>query len=209
MEKKVILSKLLFAFVLFIFTSCNTTQVISSWSISNPPSGSMKKVLVVGVMSDRETKDQIEQAMTGALNKDGVIANSAMGVFGPKSFKDMQESEITNTLKSSDYTSIMLVSLVNKEKQVQYVPGNYYAYPYAGYPLYYRRYWYMYDQMYTPGHYVTTTNWVLEADIYTIHGDELIYSTQTRSYDPNNARSLANDFAREIVAELKAKRMIP
>jgi hypothetical protein len=209
MKKVTILSKLLFVLVIFITASCSSTQVISSWSISNPPSDAMKKVLVVGVMADRETKDQIEQAMTAALNKDGVKANTAMSIFGPKRFKDMQESEITNTLKGSDYTSIMLVSLVNKEKQVQYVPGTYYAYPYIGYPLYYRRYWYIYDQIYTPGHYVTTTNWILEADIYTINDDELIYSTQTRSYSPGSARDLSEGFTQSIINELKTKKMIP
>jgi hypothetical protein len=209
MKTTTILSKLLFVIVIFIAVSCSSTQVISSWSISNPPSNAMKKVLVVGVMANRETKDQIEQAMTAALNKDGVAANTAMSVFGPKSFKDMQESEITSTLKGSDYTSIMLVSLVNKEKQVQYVPGTYYAYPYASYPLYYRRYWYMHDQMYTPGYYETTTNWVLEADIYTINGDELIYSTQTKSYDPENARDLSESFTQSIINELREKKMIP
>ncbi len=209
MKKGTILSKLLFVFIISIITSCTSTEVISSWSISNPPTNAMKKILVVGVMANRETKDQIEQAMTGALNKEGVIANTSMNVFGPKRFRDMQESEITSTLKGSDYTAIMIVSLVNKEKQVQYVPGTYYAYPYADYSLYYRRYWYVYDQMYTPGYYESTTNWVLEADIYTINGDELIYSTQTRSYDPENAKDLAVSFANSIVNELKTKKMIP
>ncbi len=67
----------------------------------------------------------------------------------------------------------------------------------------------MYNQMYTSGYYETTTNWVLEADIYTIHSDELIYSTQPRGYEPNNAGTLADEFTSAIVAELKTKRMIP
>jgi hypothetical protein len=63
--------------------------------------------------------------------------------------------------------------------------------------------------MYMPGRFETTTNWVLEADIFTINDDRLIYSAQTRSYDPNTARALADGFARAIVVELRTKGIIP
>jgi hypothetical protein len=170
----------------------------------------MKKVLVVGVMTDREVADLIEQAVVDALNGDGIPANTALREFGPRRFGNMQETEITAKLRGSEYTAVMIISLVNKEKGLRYVPGTFYAFPSMGMsPLYYRRYWFIHDRMYRPGHYEITTNWVLEADIYTIHDDQLIYSAQTRSYDPSNARRLADSFTRSIIRELRTIGIIP
>lgn len=208
MKNNCILFSLL-ATIALIANSCTSTQVISSWSIGNPPEGVMQKVLVLGVMADREVRDQIEQTMTTTLISDGVSANTATSVFGPKRLRGMQEEEIVKTLKTSNYSSVMIVSLVQKEKERNYVPPTYYAYPYMGYYRFYRRYWYVYDRAYTPGYYTTSTNWVLEADIYTIEEDELIYSSQTRSYDPTNANDLAVSFTKSIVAELMAKNIMP
>jgi len=211
MKKEVILSKLLFVFIIFVVTSCSNTRIISSWSISNPPSDAMRKVLVIGVMSDREARDQIEQAMVTTLNRDGIAASTAVSIFGPRRFDSMQESDIINKLRGSEYTSVMIVSLVNKERDIRYVPGTFYVFPssHMGFSRFYRRYWFVHDQMYVPGRFETTTNWVLEADIFTINDDQLIYSAQTRSYDPSSARSMAEGFARAIVAELRTKGMIP
>ncbi len=199
----------IFIVIVLTVNSCTSTKVISSWSISNPPTGAMQKVLVLGVMADREVRDQIELTMTKTLNSDGVNANTATSVFGPKRLRGMKEDDIVKTLNTSDYTAVMIVSLVQKEKERNYVPPTYYAYPYMGYYRFYRRYWYVYDRAYTPGYYTTSTNWVLEADIYTIDDDELIYSSQTRSYDPNNANDLAISFTKSIVSELKAKNIVP
>jgi len=211
MKRKVILSKLLFALIVFVVASCSNTRIISSWSIGNPPAGAMKKVLVAAVMPDRESRDQIEQAMTAALNRDGISASTAVSVFGPRGFDRMAENDIINQLRGSEFTSVIIVSLVNKEKSTQYIPGTFYMMPSAqmGFSRFYRRYWFAADQMYVPGRFETTINWVLQADIFTINDDQLIYSAQTRSYDPSNTRSLADGFTRAIIEELRTKGMIP
>jgi len=211
MKKRTILLRLLFALIVFVVASCNSTRIISSWSINNPPAGAMNKVLVIGVMADREARDQIEQAMVNALNRDGIAANTAVTIFGPRRFDNLQESEIIGKLRGSEYTAVMIVSLVNKERDIRYIPGSFYMFPspHMGISRFHRRYWFVYDQMFIPGRFETTTNWVLEADIFTISDDQLIYSAQTRSYDPNNARALAESFTRAIVAELRTKGIIP
>jgi len=172
---------LLPALLLLILAGCNTTQVTSSWSLPNAPVNVMQKVLVVGVMSDREERVKTEEAMVSELRKAGINAGSAFQLFGPKGFNGTTEEEISNQLDGSDYTSVMIVSLINKDKELRYVPGTYYSRPYYnpyyGGRRYYRRYWALYDNMYTPGYYTTTTNYVLEAEIYTVNDDDqLVYS---------------------------------
>lgn len=200
-------AKVLMAFsaILFLATSCNSTKILSSWSVSSPPQGAMDKVLVLAVIQDMQQKNEIEQTMVSELNRSGVSSTTATSIFGPKGFKGLSEEEITSKLRGSKFTSVIIVSLVDKEKESSYTPGTYYSTPrIVGYSRFYRRYIVVHDQMYTPGFYSTSVNYVLEADIYTVNDDdELIYSAQTKSYDPGSARALGESFAGAIVQELR------
>ncbi|MCD7936429.1 MAG: hypothetical protein LUG98_06175, partial [Tannerellaceae bacterium] len=196
--------------LVLVLTGCNTTKLTSSWSVSNPPADLMQKVLVVGVMVDREERVKTEQAMVAELGQYGINASSAFQLLGPQGFRGSTEEEIAGQLRGSDYTSVMIVSLINKDKDIRYVPGTYYSTPYYyGSRRYYRRYWSLYDTMYTPGYYTTTTNYVLQAEIYTVNNDdELIYSAQTSTTDPGSASSLAKSFSETIVKELRTKGLV-
>ncbi|MCD7971462.1 MAG: hypothetical protein LUG18_02175 [Candidatus Azobacteroides sp.] len=210
-KKNSIISKsLVFITGILLITSCQSTKVISSWSLPSPPANIMDKVLVLGVMANREYRDAVEQNMVQELTKAGVNATSATSVFGPKGFQDLTEEEVTNRLKGSSYTSVMIISLIDKEQEQNYTPGTRYTTPrIVGYNRYYRRYLVVYDSMYTPGYFTTNTNYIMEAEIYTINdGDELVYSAQTRSYDPNSTKSMAESFSKSIVTELKEKGII-
>lgn len=202
----------LFALSVILFLSaCSSTKVISSWSIEPASPEVMKKVLVVGIMNDRESRDNLEISMANELNKTNKVqAVTSISLFGPKQFAGLTEEEITDKLKGSDFTSVMIISLLEKEKEKDYTPGYYYYTPRVyGYNRYYRRYLYVYDEMYTPGYYTTSTKYVMQADVYTVNDDdELVYSAQTRSSDPKSVKSLAESFSDSIVKELKEKGLI-
>lgn len=207
------ISGLLSVIILISFTfSCKTTQIISSWSAESAPQNLMNKVLVLGVMQNREINDNIENAMTQELNLNGINAIPATSVFGPKRFKGLNEDEIMNKLKKSDFTSAIIVYLIDKEKEENFTPGTTYTSPrVVGYNRFYKRYIVRYDRIQNPGYYTTSTNYVMEADLYSLDSskdDGLIYSAQTRSYDPSDSRSLGLSFAKSIVQELKLRGLI-
>lgn len=209
MKKNEIMKMLSIFCIILGISACSSTEVVSSWSLPNPPANTMNKVLILGVMVDRQAKDAIEQIMVDELKKVNVNATSAMSMFGPKGFRGMSEEEVTAKLKDSDFTSVMIVSLLDKEKEENYTPGTRYTSPrVVGYNRFYRRYLVVYDYMYTPGYYTTSTNYIMEAEIYTIEDDELIYSAQTKSYDPNSPKSMAESFSKRIIEELKQKRIL-
>lgn len=190
-------------------SACTTTKVISSWKADYIPDNVMDKVIVLGIMGNREQIDQNEQAMVQHLKNEGINAATATSVFGPKGFKGLSEDEITEKLRGSEFTSIMMLSLLDKEREKNYFPGSRYTVPrVVGYSRYYRRYLVVNDYVYTPGYYTSSTNYILEAEIYSIDDGELVYSAQTRSYDPANIHALAESFAKSIVSELNEKGII-
>lgn len=199
-----------FTLIVLLIVSCNTTHIISSWTSEKPPADIMNKVLILGVMQNRQDNDNIENEMVSELKLNGINAIAATTIFGPKRFKGLSEEQITEKLKGSDFSSVMIIFLVDKEKEKSYTPGSSYAAPrVVGYSRYYRRYIVRYDHMYTPGYYNTSTNYVLEADLYSVNDDDaLIYSAQTKSYDPVNSRDLGISFSKSIVQEMKMKGLI-
>ena len=66
----------------------------------------------------------------------------------------------------------------------------------------------MYDRVYNPGYYTTTTDYTLEADLYRTKGDKLLYSAQAKSFDPGSASSLAGDFSKTLVQDMINKGVI-
>lgn len=196
--------------IILFLSSCQTTHILSSWSSEKPPADVMNKVLILGVMQNRQDNDNIENEMVNEMRLNGIDAVAANNLFGPKRFKGLSEEQITEKLRGSDFTSVMIVFLVDKEKEKNYTPGNSYSSPrVVGYSRYYRRYIVRYDHMYTPGYYSTSTNYVLEADLYTVNDDDaLIYSAQTKSYDPSDSRDLGLSFAKSIVQEMKLRGLI-
>lgn len=194
----------------FMLWGCSSTKVLSSWMLDSPPANSLNKVLVLAIIHDRQLKENLENQMARELVAARINAATATSVFGPKDFRGMTEEQISARMKQAGYSAIILLSLVDKEYDRSYTPGMVYASPRTmGYNRYYRRYVYAYDRIYTPGYYRSSTNYVLQADIYTTNEDDaLIYSAQTQSYDPTSKESLAEGFAKAIVADLRTKGLI-
>jgi hypothetical protein len=60
----------------------------------------------------------------------------------------------------------------------------------------------MYDHIYSPGYYVTTTKYFWESNLYEVESRELVYSVQTQSFNPTSAGSLANEYGKMIVRDI-------
>ncbi len=199
---------LVLALASLMLYACSSTSVVSSWTPQDATKVSFKKVLVVGLMGskERELRENTENAVAQILIANGINAVSAMKVIGPSlpNHSDNKDT-IDKELQASGYDGVMLISLIDKEKQV-----NVNTYGAAGFPGWYGYYsWYggMYG-MYPQMSVTTTTNYALEANLYTVTPEKLIYSAQTKSYDPSNATELAKSFASAVIADMQKKGLI-
>jgi hypothetical protein len=66
----------------------------------------------------------------------------------------------------------------------------------------------LYDRVYTPGYYTTSTSYELEANFYDADKNELQYSAQARSFDPGSAATLSSDFSKAIIDDMVNKGLI-
>lgn len=193
---------------IWLLSSCSSTQLVSSWKSPDAPQGGINNVLVLGMMGPKnlELKENLERYIAQEFQETGTNAAPATDIFGPKGFKGLSEEQVNEKVKRLGYNSIMIVSLVDKEKERVYNPGSVYTTPMVvGYNRYYRRYMVVYDRTYTPGYYSTNTQYVLQTEVYSVDSNELIYSGQTRTYDPNSKALLAKSVAKTIVADIDKK----
>ncbi|MCD8186493.1 MAG: hypothetical protein LUD68_08645 [Rikenellaceae bacterium] len=200
---------LLFAMAGMLFTACGTsTRVVSSWHAPEPYTATIDKILVMAMMTDREAKDYIENRMVADFSAQGIRAVTGTAEFGPQGFGEMTQEQVAQKLQADGFSAIMIVCLTAKDKELNYVPGTLYICPRGSFYGFYGRYRYMWDAMYTPGYYTTSTTYVLDAHLYSLPDDKLIYSAQTHSYDPSGNKALASSFSEKIIENLKNKHVI-
>ena len=118
----------------------------------------------------------------------------------------MQESEAINKIKGQGFDAVLTVVLLDKEKEKHYIPGRI---TYTPYSMYYRRFWgyysTVYDRVYEPGYYTENTNYFWESNLYDLSDKSLIYSAQTKSFNPMDLESLADEYGKIISSDLFKK----
>lgn len=196
------------ASVAFLIAACGNTQVVSSWKSDNIGKTTYKKIMVLGIINekDRTTRTEIENAMVSQLNGLGYEAISAMQQYGPKAFEKIDEDAIVDQLENSGFDAVITTSLLDKSKDQHYTPGRVSYQPVGIYYNRFRRYYTtVYDRVYTPGYYTTETNFFLESNMYDLKSGELVYSVQGKTFDPASAAALSYDYAKTIVSDMKKK----
>ncbi len=199
------------AVTVMMITSCNNTQLITSWKAPEAPVDSYNKILVIGMMGnkDRELRESVENALATRLQNEGMNVVTATQQYGPKSFRSMSEEDAVKTVNDNGFDAVMVIALLDKNQESRYTPGYISSTPYAVVRnRWYGNYTVLYDRVYNPGYYTTTTDYTLEADFYKTRGDQLIYSAQARSFDPNSSEALAGDFSKTVVKDMIDKGII-
>jgi hypothetical protein len=140
--------------------------------------------------------------MSDALQAKGVNAMRSMDFITPGK---MDKEVIALILKQNNITGVIIVSLMDSQKETYYVPGSvayspsYYGRPYYGY------YGSVYSTVYDPGYYQTTTSYFIECNAYRLSDERLVYSSQSKTVDPSSVSKFAYDYSRAIVADLAQK----
>lgn len=190
-----------------LFTACTSSKITSSWKDpgTSKELNRFKNILVVGMQpNNRQLKEQMENYLTEYLNKEGITAKASFDEYGPKAFAGLSEDAITSRLKEKGYDGIITIALLDKSKEQDYVPGRVNYTPVGTYYNRFSRYFTtVYDRVYTPSYYTTSTNYFWETNLYDARQDKIIYSAQSQSFDPNSITSMSKEHGKLIVKDLE------
>lgn len=199
--KKIIIVPVLF----IIFTGCSSSRITSSWKAENVTPKAYHKILVLGLINepDRTIREKMEEHIVGDLKGLGYNAVCSCNEFDPKAFENINEQEALEKLSNSGIDAVLTVVLLDKAKEKYYIPGRVYYSPYVIYHnRFYGYYRTMYDRVYQPGYYETSTKYFWESNFYTLEGKDLLYSAQSQSFDPASASSLSHEYGEMIVKDM-------
>ena len=153
--------------------------------------------------NNHSLRENMENHLTSDLIEKGFEAISSMQIFGPNSFQNENEDSVINKLKESGIDAVLTIVLLNKEKDKHYIPGRVY---YSPYYIYHRRFWgyytTIYDRVYEPGYYSESTKYFWESNLYGIENKQLLYSVQTKTFNPASTDQLAHEYGKLICNDL-------
>lgn len=197
--------------VLFVFSSCTSSRITSSWKSPDTQEKKYKKILVLGLLldKDRVSKEKMEAHIVGDLNALGYDAVCSCEEYNPKAFENMKEAEALQKLSGGNIDAVLTVVLLDKTKERYYVPGRV---NYTPYNIYQRHWWgyysTMYGRIYEPGYYTENTKYFWESNLYDLSTKQLLYSAQTESFDPSSAESLAHEYGKLIINDMVKNKVL-
>jgi hypothetical protein len=191
-----------FILILLIVTGCSSVELTGSWIIPDAKPVEGKTIAIFCVTPKLNVREKVETQMCANLKAKGVDAISSLDFITP----GKMDIEIIKTiLKSKNVAGVIIVSLLDSQKETYYVPGTTAYYPASYGRPYYGYYGGVYSTVYDPGYYQTTTSYFIECNAYRLSDDQLVYSSQTKTVDPSNVDKFAYEFANVIVKDLVNK----
>ncbi len=190
--------------------ACTTVRLTSTWKdpqlSANP---GYKNIVVLSLMegvNNKELRTYMEKHMAEDLVKMGYNAKAATDVYGPRSFSNKTEDEVIELMRKEGFEAVISLAVLDVTKEETYVKGRAELWP-GG--IYYSRfgryYYYWYNRVYTPGYYVTSTRYMLEANVFDTKTDRLIFNAQSESIDPATLDQLGHRFSIHILKTMQEK----
>ncbi len=192
---------------ILLLSSCSSSSKLTNSWASNENNTSFKKILVLGLLSDknRTTRVRMEQNLVMDLKKFHYDAIAASDEYDPKFFKGLSEDQALDKLKNSGIDGVVTITLLDKSQQKSYVPGSFNYAPYPMYPRFWGYYSFYSPRIYQPGYYRNNTKYYFETNLYNINNNALVYSAQSETFNPSSSGSLAEDYAKTIVRDMRKK----
>jgi hypothetical protein len=188
-----------------------SSWITSSWKAQEAVPREYKKIVVVGLIreNDRSLREKMEQHLVGDLKDLGYEAICSCEEYSPKAFENMGEEKVIEKLRDSGADAVLTVVLLDKSRERYYVPGRIYYSPYAVYHhRFYGYYHTMYTRVYSPGYYVDDTKYFWESNLYDLKTQQLVYSAQSRSFDPSSAEDLGHEYGQMIINDLVKNKVL-
>jgi hypothetical protein len=189
--------------LLGVLAACSNTHITSSWKNDNVPPVHYNKIVVLAMVpaAQRNIRQAMENSMAEQLRRNGYNAVSALQEFGPAALQGLSEQASLGKVKGANGDGLITISQINQSRTRQYVPGMIYPSPWGWG-------WGWGGGYYSPGYIRNDVHYSWETNFYDVGTDKVLYSVQSKSFDPSSAHDLADSYSRQIVKDMKEKRVL-
>ena len=187
--------------LIFAAASCATTTLTKVWKDPNFGTGTIKKMMVVGIAKDPATRRLFEDTFAQSL--------AAHGVSVIKSYEVITLEELNNKkgaaekIRALGADAVLATRLINKETVETYYPSWSYG-MWGGY------YGMGYSSMIDPGYIVSEQVAKLETNVYDIKTGKLVWTALSDTWlDAGEQDRLISDFIGVMVKRMTKDGLIP
>jgi len=213
------LSKLaIFIIAAAALAACSKTKTSIPQSYRNPgyEQTVFKKLFVIGVAENQESRQAFEDAFAKAITDEGGAAQSSWSVL-PQG-EQLTEDEIRAAMAAGNFDGVLITRLLSVDKDQEYTPASTYNNPRTRYYSggggmygygFYGFYGTTYAQVHEPGYFETSTTIRLETNLYSAANDGLVWTGQSDTVDPESIPDARESMTMAVAKKLKEEKLIP
>lgn len=214
--KKIILLSILLIFLSYFYSCSSVTEVTGTWKKPATVAQKYNKICVLGASKDIVKRSMVEKAVVTQMSLYGINAVAGVNIL-PDNFIDSDnnskvdsedKSVLAAKLKEAGVDGVFLITLQDVKKSEQYVPGTSYYAPYSGFYPFYNNYWGAYNMVNTPGYYVQNTNYFLSSNFYNLSTEQLLWSAQSNTFDPQSLSDFTKSYASSVVEQFASSGVV-
>ena len=194
--------------VLVLF-SCNTTQLTDTWKNPEITTYEPSKILVVGLTSNLEARQNFENKLKTELQSRGIEAVSSLDIFKSEKMTENDLLELENNLINSGFDTVLFSKIIGVEDKIVYRKT------YDGYDETYSKFREDYlkyqDVYYNPDYYNEYTVYHAETALYCIcpsKDRELIWKGYIDIVEPESANKTINNYVNLVILILEEEQLI-
>jgi len=203
---------------LCLLAACSKTTTNISQSYRNPgyEQTVFKKLFVIGVAENQESRQAFEDAFANAINGQGGSAATSWGHL-PKS-EQLTEDEVRSAVEAGGFDGVLITRLLAVDKAQQYTPASTYNNPQTRYYAgggglygygFYGFYGTTFAQVHEPGYFETSTTIRVETNLYSVATDSLVWTAQSDTVDPSSIPDARDSMTAAVAKKLKEEKLIP
>jgi len=199
----------LLLFVLFIYGCGPSQKITGSWASPEAKSfGPYTKVFVMVLSQNKTANYNIESQMAKILISKGFKVVKSNDIYPPSfsATQDFTKEQLAESIGKTGCDAILMLALLDSKEVETYNPGTTYSpinYDYYG--SYYGYYNYYYPQVYSPGYYSVDKTFYLEANLYDLASDKLLWSVQSEARNPKDLNTWFKSYSTMLINHLKSK----
>ena len=198
------MKKLSIVLILFIAFGCSP-ELSTHWTKESYTDKSFSKIAIVGISDNLQARVEFEETAVERFKENGINAVTGIDMFPPNmSEEEQQSTNLIKIIKENELDGVITMALVDSDESSRYVPGESQSIP-VGYRRFGKYYVRQYARIHTPGYYVPTKSYLIEAVLYDLKGElvegkeAIVWTGQSSLVDPSSIESAAKSFTKKMV----------
>ena len=185
--------------------SGTSTKFAGTWLNPDYSDAELDDVLVIAIAESGTNRRVYESALVSHLNEAGVTAYQSASLLPTEEM--LTKEEVVKLIDEKQIDAVIVTRLLDISEKETYVPPSTYvsAYPSYGYPYYgsyYGYYSHGYSVVTSPGYTYTDVTVTLETNLYDARNENIVWSGQSQTFNPNDVNDVIRPTTRMIVDQM-------